>query len=74
MRKFAFSLCFDNAKAETDFIVASLQERPEESWLNSCIAVRRLKDMERYKVALTEANILYYQIDQNTVDNARYRG
>ena len=66
--------CFDNAKAENDFIVASLQDRPEPSWLNACITVRRLKDMERYKAALTDANIPYYQIEQNTVDNAKHPG
>ena len=66
--------CFNNAKAETDFIVTSLKELPEASWLKSCIAVRRLNDMERYKAALTEANIPFYQIDQNTVDNAKHSG
>lgn len=66
--------CFDNAKVETDFIVASLQALPEESWLKSCIAVRRYNDMERYKAALIEANIPFYQIDQNTVDNEKHVG
>lgn len=66
--------CFNNAKAETDFIVASLLELSEESWLNSCIAVRRLNDMERYKNTLTENNIPYYQIEQNTIDNAKHKG
>jgi superfamily I DNA/RNA helicase len=61
--------CFTNAKEETDFIVASLQELPQDSWVKACIAVRRLSDMERYKTALKVADIPFYQIEQNTVDS-----
>ena len=61
--------CFTNAKEETDFIVASLQELPQDSWVKACIAVRRLSDMERYKTALNVADIPFYQIEQNTVDS-----
>jgi superfamily I DNA/RNA helicase len=66
--------CFKNSKEETDFIISSLQEMPEEAWVNSCIAVRRLNDMDRYKDALTQSKIPFYQIEQNTVDNARHPG
>ncbi|MEI6268565.1 MAG: UvrD-helicase domain-containing protein [Methylococcaceae bacterium] len=66
--------CFKNAKEETDFIVASLQELPEESWVKACIAVRRLSDMERYKTALKVADIPFYQIEQNTVDSVSRPG
>ncbi len=61
--------CFTNTKEETDFIVASLQELPQDSWVKACIAVRRLSDMERYKTALKVADIPFYQIEQNTVDS-----
>ena len=66
--------CFRNAKEETDFIIQSLQDLSEEAWGKSCIAVRRLSDMDRYKMALMAADIPFFQLGQNTVDSVNQKG
>ena len=61
-------------KEETDFIIQSLQDLSEEAWGKSCIAVRRLSDMDRYKMALMAADIPFFQLGQNTVDSVNQKG
>ena len=66
--------CFANAKMEAEFIVNSLKELTDQELAKACITVRRHADMERYLQAISEAGIPFYQIDQNTLDNATQPG
>ena len=66
--------CFDNAKQEADFIISSLKELTKDELAKTCITVRRHSDMDRYFAALTEANVPFYQIDQNKVDSSNNAG
>lgn len=66
--------CFDNAKQEADFIISSLKELTEDELAKTCITVRRHSDMDRYFAALTEANVPFYQIDQNKADSSNNAG
>ena len=66
--------CFASAKLEAEFIVNSLKDLTEQELAKACITVRRHSDMDRYIAALTEAGIPFYQIDQNTLDNATQPG
>ena len=66
--------CFDNAKQEADFIISSLKELTKDELAKTCITVRRHSDMDRYFAALTEANVPFYQIDQNKADSSNNAG
>ena len=66
--------CFDNAKQEADFFISSLNEVTKDDLAKTCITVRRHSDMDRYFAALTEANVPFYQIDQNKVDSSNNAG
>ncbi|CAA9890367.1 DNA helicase [Candidatus Methylobacter favarea] len=66
--------CFANAQMEAEFIVNSLKELTDQGLAKACIAVRRHADMERYRLALTESGIPFYQIDQNALDNTAQPG
>lgn len=66
--------CFNSAAEESDFIVCSLKQLTADELSKSCISVRRNSDIDRYKLALTEAKIEFFQLDNSTFDDFQHQG
>lgn len=66
--------CFNSAAEEADFIICSLRQLTTKELSKACISVRRNSDIDRYKLALTDAKIEFFQLDSNTFDDFQHQG
>lgn len=66
--------CFNDIQDEIKYLIDSLGSSSQEDLIKTCIAIRRPADMERYIMAFEAADIAYYKVDHNTLDDVDHEG